>query len=161
MPAINRLPLGILGFLGIKNGGRYPQDLADTLAPVWDFSALYLYGNSEVSTSLQAIAAIGSQAYVTVPNGEAWFILQQSAGCDTLGAGQTIEIATNWTDPAALVNIETSLMSGARTVGQRATAILQAPYLAGPGSILGINCTQLAAGPVNVRLKTRFARLQL
>jgi hypothetical protein len=161
MPAINRLPLGLLGFLGIKNGGRYPQELADTLAPVWDISPLYLYSNSEVTTALQAISAIGSQAYQTVPTGELWYVLQQSAGSDTLTAGQTIEFSTNWTDPAALVNVETGLMSGARTVGQRATATAQAPFIAGPGSILGINCTQLVAGPVNVRLKTRFVRMQL
>lgn len=158
---INRVPQGLLGFLGIKNGGENPKQLSNVLVPTWNTTALYQYGNSEVSTVLVAINAVGSQAYVTVPAGEMWAILQQSAGCDTLGAGQTIEFSTNWTDPASLVNIETGLMSGPRTVGQRATALMSAPYYASAGSILGINCTQIVAGPVNVRLKTRFARFQM
>jgi hypothetical protein len=161
MASINKLPLGYLGFLGIKNGGEYPSETSRVLSPVWDMTGLYTFGNSEVSSVLVAIAAIGSQAFVTVPNGEAWLILQQSAACDTLGAGQTIELQTNWTDPASLVNIETGLMSGARTVGARATATCQDQYYAGPGSILGVNVTQLVAGPVNVRLKTRFARFSI
>jgi hypothetical protein len=161
MPAINKLPLGLLGFLGIKNGGRYPQDIADVLAPTWDMRELYTYGNSEIDNVLVALNALGSQTYTTVPNGEAWLVLQQAAASDTLTAGQTIEFVTNWTDAASLVNIETSDATGSRTVGARAVAVCSRPYLAGPGQKIGVTVLQLAAGPVNVRLRTRFARFTL
>lgn len=158
MPVINRLPVGLLGFLGIKNGGEYPHEMPSTLQPVWDLQGLYSSAASEVRVDQVAIAAIGSQAFTTVPNGETWLILLQSAACATLGAGQTIELQPNWTDPAALVNIETGPMSGARTVGQRASSCILDPYWAPPGSIMGINVTQLVAGPVTCALKTRFVR---
>lgn len=52
MPApLNRQPLGLLDFLGIKNGGQYPLTLGEQLAPVLE--ALELYENT-------AAAVIGS-----------------------------------------------------------------------------------------------------
>lgn len=161
MPAINRLPLGLLGFLGIKNGGRYPQDLADVLAPTWDLSQLYLNTNSETRSDVVALNALGSQAFVTVPTGEAWIVLLASAATGTLGAGVTFEIGLQTTDAAGLVTIAVSPMSGARTVGQRVAVSLPQPILLGPGSTFGVNVTQLAAGPVSTTLATRFARLSL
>jgi hypothetical protein len=163
MSAINRLPLGWLGFLGIKNGGQYPSETSQVLSPVWDLTQLYTFGNSEIDNVVQAIAAVGNTSYTTVPNGEAWLVLQQSAATDTLGAGQSFRAALNWTDPAALVNIETSQVNPTATVGERYVIANFAKdcYLAGPGSRLGITCTVLVAGPVNFRLKTRFARFSL
>jgi len=158
---INRIPQGLLGFLGIKNGGENPRQLSNVLVPVWETRDLYTFTNSEISSVILGIAALGSQGYVTIPTGELWLILQQSASSDTLTAGQSLEFSTNWTDPAAVVNIETGLTSGVRTVGARVTAVSQRAYYASAGSQVGINCTQLAAGPVNVRLKTRFARFQM
>lgn len=161
MPAINRLPQGLLGFLGIKNGGRYPQEIADVLAPVWDLADLYLNTNSETRADVLAIAAIGSQAFWTVPNGECWYVTLASCATGTLGAGQTIELGLQTTDAAGLVTIAVSPMSGSRTVGQRCAQSLPQPVIVGPGATFGINCTQLAAGPVNVTVATRFARLLL
>jgi len=161
MSNINKLPLGLLGFLGIKNGGRYPQELASVLAPTWDLSSLYLNANAENRVDVVAIAALGSQAFFTVPTGEAWMVLLASAATGTLGAGVTIELGLQTTDAAALVTIATSPMSGARTVGARCAINLADPIFLGPGSTFGINCTQLVAGPVNVTLATRFARLLL
>jgi hypothetical protein len=161
MPNINRLPLGLLGFLGIKNGGRYPQELSDTLAPTWDLSDIYLNANAENRVDVLAIAALGSQAFFTVPAGEAWYVIIASAATGTLGAGVTIELGLQTTDAAALVTTALTQMSGARTVGQRCAVALERGIYLPPGSTFGINCTQLVAGPVNVTLATRFARFQL
>lgn len=158
---INRVPGGLLGFLGIKNGGETPKQLATTLAPVWDLSPIYFNSNAEQRADVLAIAGIGSQSFLTVPNGEAWIILQSSAATGTLGAGQTIELQLQTTDAAGLVTIATCPMSGSRTVGQRCAVNQPAPVWVGPGATWGINCTQLVAGPVNVTLATRFVRLQL
>jgi len=161
MPNINKLPLGLLGFLGIKNGGRYPEELSNILSGTWDLGPLYLNANSETRADVLAIAAIGSQAFWTVPTGEAWWVQLASAATGTLGAGVTIELGLQTTDAAGLVTIAVSPMSGPRTVGARCAQSLPQPVLVGPGATFGINCTQLAAGPVNVTVATRFARLLL
>jgi len=161
MGAINRLPLGLLGFLGIKNGGRYPDDISNILSPVWDLRELYQQSNSEIDNVIQAVSATGNSSYTTVPNGEAWYVFQQSAVTGDLTAGQSLAMTTNWTDPASLVNISTGPETRTATVGQRCVAVLGTPYYAAPGSKLGVTVTVLAAGPVNVRLVTRFARLLL
>jgi len=38
---INRIPSGLLGFLGIKNGGENPQELSKILVPTVDLIPLY------------------------------------------------------------------------------------------------------------------------
>lgn len=161
MPNINKLPLGLLGFLGIKNGGEYPQELSNVLSPVWDLGPLYMNANAENQVAALAIAGIGSQAFFTVPNGEAWYVLIASAATGTLGAGQTIELALQTTDAAGLVTVAVSPMSGSRTAGQRCAQALPSPVYCGPGSTFGINATQFAAGPINVTCAVRFARLSL
>jgi len=162
MPSqINKLPLGLLGFLGIKNGGEYPHELPRVLQGVWDLTDLYTFNAAEIDNQNQNTSVLGNVTLTTVPNGECWLILQQSATTGDLTAGQTMEFCTNWTDAAQLVNIETSPMVGSRTVGARAIAVLARPYIATPGSRMGVTVTQIAAGPINCRLKTRFARFTL
>ena len=46
MTTLNRRPIGLLGYLGIKNGGRDPAQLAPVLSPTWDLEQLYLAGGS-------------------------------------------------------------------------------------------------------------------
>ena len=158
---INKLPLGWLGFLGIKNGGEYPQDASTVLSPTWDMTNLYSYGNAEIANDNQNTSVLGNVSLTTVPNGETWLVLDQSATTGDLTAGQTIEFCTNWTDPAQLVNIETGYMNGSRTTPGRCIALVNRPYFATPGSRMGVTVTQIAAGPINVRLKTRFARFSV
>lgn len=162
MPGINRLPLGLLGFLGIKNSGLYPSTLSETLIPTWDLTDLYTAGNSEVAQVSVNIAAIGSQAAFTVPNGEAWRVLQLSARSPTLGAGQTLQLGLQITDPAGTSTIEVADPTTAVTNGMRCAVALRNPLIAGPGFSLGIDVMQLVAGPVNgASVAIRFARLQL
>lgn len=158
---INTLPSGLLGFLGLKNGGQYPRALGELLQPTWDLAAIYLSANSSFDNTTLAIAAIGATAIVTVPEGEAWFIIQQDAGSATLAAGQSIALGLQFTDPAGLVTMSVSDASVVATVGQRASISLPRPYYAGPGTRLGIVSTVFAAGPINVTLSTQFARLAL
>ena len=159
MPNINKLPLGLLGFLGIKNGGRYPEELSNILSGTWDLGPLYLDTNSENSSAVLAIAGIGSQAFFTVPVGQAWWVRYGSAATGTLGAGQTIQLGLQTTDAAGLVTTAINQMSQSRTVGQRCATALERDVILGPGATFGINCTELVAGPVNVTVAIRFARL--
>lgn len=161
MSKINRLPLGWLGFLGIKNGGQYPQDTSPILAPTFDLAEMYYSANSEYLAATNAAAAIGGVTYFTVPNGETWWLLNAAAQSVTLGAGQTVEFVLQTTDPGNLATIILSQAQGSRTVGARATTLLQAPCFLTAGSTFGISVTALVAGPVNVSVGARIARLQL
>lgn len=158
MSAINRLPIGLLGFLGIKNGGAYPRDLASVLAPTWDLAQLYENANSENSATVVSMAALGYTSFVTVPTGETWHVLLASIATGTLGAGVTIEFGIATTDAAVLTTIAVTPMVGSRTAGARFAATLQDPIFLLPGSTIGVNVTQLVAGPVNGTLAMRFAR---
>jgi len=59
MPAINRIPHGLLSFLGIKNGGRNPQVLSEQLAANFDLMQWYLQQNSESLSVNAAVNALG------------------------------------------------------------------------------------------------------
>lgn len=159
--AINRLPLGLLGFLGIKNGGQYPRDLSPLLSPVWNLSDLYLNANAENSAPVVSVASLGYTGFATVPTGESWCILLASAATGTLGAGVTIEMTLGMTDAAVLTTIALAPMPGSRTVGGRFAVNLASPIWLAPGSSFGVVCTQLAAGPVSTTLAFRFARFTL
>lgn len=161
MAKINRLPLGWLGFLGIKNGGQYPQDTSPVLLPTFDLAAMYYSANGEYLAATQAVAAIGGVTFFTVPNGETWWVLGASAQSVTLGAGQTIEFVLQTTDPGNQATILLSSAQGPRTVGARAATLLEDPVFLTPGATLGISCMALVAGPVNVSLGARIARLQI
>lgn len=158
MSAINRLPAGWLGFLGIKNGGRYPDQTGTVLAPTWDLRELYYASNSEYLSNSQAFAAVGGATLFTVPNGEVWRVGLGSASTGTLGAGQTVEFVITNTDAAGLVTLLASYQSGARTAGQRAHVPIAYPFYVGPGSLLGISVSQLVAGPVTVSMSLQVAR---
>ena len=69
MPAfLNAQPVGLLDFLGIKNGGEYPQQLATTLAPTLELLALY-EANSQKSFGQVGPGALGAGASLWGPAG--------------------------------------------------------------------------------------------
>lgn len=89
-PPINAQPLGILGFLGIKNGGRFPQHFGDNLQPVWDLSQLYLDCRAIYTDDAGTIAADGEVRVFTVPDGEIWYVSEYTVYLTT-GAGDTLD----------------------------------------------------------------------
>lgn len=162
MAAINKLPGGLLGFLGIKNGGEYPRDLSTVLLPTWDLSQFYAAYNSEYVTANVGVAAIGANAAFTVPQDQAWLVLEFSASSVTLGAGQTIQLGLQYTDAGAGATTHIESPTNVATVGLRAmVAMERTPLYLNPGSTLGSTCVQLAAGPVTVAFSARVARLAL
>lgn len=91
-PPINKQPTGLLGFLGIKNGGRYPEQLISALSPTWDtmrhycavngeelrFSTAGTAGATAAGTTL-AITAITpaftiTGGFINVPTNEWWYV---------------------------------------------------------------------------------------
>ena len=78
---VSKVPAGLLGFFGIKNGGQYPQSVVPTIAPVLDLAGI-LAANYNENFSVPCIAALG---FVTgnvlatglpavVPASELWWV---------------------------------------------------------------------------------------
>jgi len=47
-PPLSAIPKGLLAFLGIRNGGQYPQTLNPVLQPTWDLQEHYENAYSDV-----------------------------------------------------------------------------------------------------------------
>ena len=93
---ISKLPLGLLGFFGIKNGGQYPQSIGDTIVPTLGMGDM-LAANYRELVTVAPIAALG---FVTanlsggalpavVPASELWWVQSVSVMSFT-GVGDSI-----------------------------------------------------------------------
>jgi hypothetical protein len=71
---INRVPDGVAGFLGIKNFGRMPDALNETLAGTWDLAKWYLNGSAIYAQTTGGAVAAGSLATFIVPTNEIWYV---------------------------------------------------------------------------------------
>lgn len=158
MPELNprglsKLPLGLLGFFGIKNGGEYPQVIANFHQPTLDMSGLLQAAYPErhvVSVSAGFVAGFVQGTIVAtglpavVPAAETWMLWADSFGIFT-GAGDAFlggpaiksfqtGTGSSWTrmlrDPTTQAASLTTLY----------TTIVQSPPIwLSPGDQLGIN----------------------
>lgn len=72
-PPLNLQPTGLLDFLQIKNGGRYPQYLRDDLQPVWDLRDHYEQVNSRLITNDAVDAQVaGAATYLIEDTANFW-----------------------------------------------------------------------------------------
>lgn len=98
---ISKLPLGLLGFFGIKNGGQYPQSLAPFIQPTMRMEGILqanYHDNVGSTTGAGGITATGfkqlldtlpgSGLPLIVPAGELWFVKDVTAVAFT-GAGDS------------------------------------------------------------------------
>lgn len=99
MIQLNRHPVGILDFLGIKNGGMYPQELGTVLAPTWDLRRFYLdNGATHVRTTgnlTNADRGTTLSIGFAVPVGEMWYVDRVSFTTALFAAGQSCQISFN------------------------------------------------------------------
>jgi hypothetical protein len=95
-PVMSRLPLGLLGFLGVKNGGVYPQFLQNTVQSTWDLLELIAANHSKDETLTVPITALNLNVVAagvpTVPQGEVWYV-SQVGGLLTTAVGDTVTAA--------------------------------------------------------------------
>ena len=152
-PAIQNLPLGLVGLLGIKSGGQYPRDLANTVAPVLDIEKWIQYGNyEEAGVDIAALNGTGFKAFAgnsTVPTGELWVItgslIQKTA---QNAAGQTLQFAAaataDLTSAAQLLGDPSPRTSGVNT---QPAAKYDYGTILRPGSTMGLWVFEEAGGP--------------
>lgn len=166
-PPINKLPLGLLGFLGIKNGGRYPQSLQADLQPSFELQNWYLQTNSTSAQLNGSVSSIGFNAnWWTVPQGETWAIHQcfvNSAA--VLGAGVSCGFVGAWIRSAlqVLPASLTDMPPIAATAGSVALSVRtqMTPVLVPPGGVIGVFAYALVAGPVTTTMTLTYVPIPL
>lgn len=146
MSVINRAPVGLLGFLGIKNFGRNPETLVPSVSPTWDLQEQYLNNAARFRFVSAAIAGVGVQVFETVPQNEVWYVTNFAVQINT-GAGESITYAIVRVSNAALndVAITDTVTVGASSVGVRQ---YDRPIILPPGESLGVRVYAVAGAPV-------------
>lgn len=164
MSGINRSPTGLLSFFGIKNTGRNPSALADTLAPTLELVPWYLSQNSESMSFTGPVAAVGfSPGFFNVPETETWAVIGCTVNSQAaLGAGVVLTIGGGW-----IRNPNLAIVAPLTTLGTRSTtsqvAAAWSPVgtveFMPPGARVGIYVTEIAAGPVSVTMNLTVVRM--
>lgn len=152
MAKISRLPVGLLDFLGLKNLGRNPDELALTVVPMLDMRDFYLADRwtNVVETGLSAAGTANTSTVTRVPAGEIWWIKQYQVSTSPLGAGQTLRLQAFASLPgAASASQFTGELDQAAqaTVGEICRASVR-DFLAIGGTQFGFTPLQNVAGPV-------------
>jgi len=159
-PPINALPTGILGFLGIKNGGRYPQHLGETLTPVWDLANLYLEANAQYTDDAGTINADGEVRVFTVPEGQVWWV-SELVGYITTGAGESLDafaLTRFASGPVQWLSITPGIAVPANQ--DSAILVMDRPRFLQPGEGLGFEAYGGAyAGVIDWQMGIRFTVL--
>lgn len=166
--SISKLPLGILGFLGIKNGGAYPRTLGDAYAPTLDLLNMLAGVHAEevhvANAALPAAGATGSfSTPMVVPFDQVWLLIAGGIRITT-GVGEawsgiigTRQFATP--SPNNVVPISDTIASIAASsfVHLRAAAL---PMWLTPGFEVCVQTNTLTGAPV-ARPAFRLARFQV
>jgi len=155
--SINRSPLGLLGFLGIKNFGRNPVQLSDTLLPQWDLSELYWSSGAVHATNTQTgLVTVGSYIAHQPPPGEVWWVSDVSAYCET-GAGATsvVNLVRLGQVTAENVAISDWLLIG--PAQKRNIYSPRTPFILGQGEKLGFYLSDISGGGIAIATSIRYA----
>lgn len=153
---IQTLPRGLLGFMQLKNSGRYPSEVSSTLGLSLELFDWYMEANAE-NLPLASTAAIGPGAVgfvpwtvnpIVVPDNEMWFVTAYSGGVVGLIATDSIAFILGYTNPVGGAPL--GLVIG----GERQGAITGAAntrqgrafwngFFAPPGCTFGISLQQI------------------
>lgn len=120
---LNRAPDGLLGFLGIKNGGKNPQFLAEYCQPVFDLYEHYLNTAPDYSYIEATVNATGEVIYLLANPGEVLYV----TGFDITAS------------PGAAEAFTYQLCRGRQNVGTHA---LTSPLALGASTFSGIAFTE-------------------
>lgn len=75
MPSkIQRIPSGLLSFLGIKGTGQNPDFITDDVVPSLETLPFYAVQNNEIATTSGAVQNAGDQITLVVPSQEVWLL---------------------------------------------------------------------------------------
>lgn len=170
---ITKLPLGLLSFFGIKNGGQYPRTISPEIVAQLDMGGLLQANYIERRVGSINVTASGFQPFnagapltglLTVPNGEVWcmsactFIVSTGAG-DAVAGNLAVrnlqdETASFWY--RALTGVVTQ---GASQVTANPIALGGEPIWLSPRDTFGMNvATFTVAAAITVSANIGFTR---
>lgn len=172
---IQLIPPGLLGFLQVKNQGRNPQLLPNTLQPTMDLLTWLMEARAEttVATVDVAPAAIGFTPYTTpaavvVPSEEYWYVHDYTIQNNTaLIATSTVSFACAWRIVTGAlfsqfgVGVPQPLLNGVAG-GRGGFAFAEFPFFLPPGAEMGIRViANEAAANITYQGNVRFTRLPI
>jgi hypothetical protein len=148
-------PPGLLGFLQLKNAGRNPQVLIDSLAPVlnafeWYMQATQLQAPYPMSVA-RTNGQTGSAAFTTpagglvIPAHEWWWVDTYTLFAGGLIATDTVQLVPTLFDPIAGTVRQVGAASDQKT-GSAATRAVHAfgrQFFAPPGSVFSVGTPTL------------------
>lgn len=146
---ITNYPKGLTSLLSLKQQGRGPSNLSETVAPIIDVTNMYLLSLREyVSMGSQPNPVVGSNNYptpVVVPAGELWYVWQYLVSSSP-GAGEACDIA-----PAVALDgnpLSVPLVPYvAAAANQDGRAASNVPFWAGPGTLFQFQARSLTLQP--------------
>jgi hypothetical protein len=165
-PVISKLPLGLLDFLGIKSGGRYPDSLGNVLTPVWDmerFQEIFDERTAFDVTTTIGVAALNFLPWnIVVPQTELWLVKQINGFLQT-DAAETVTASLAYVDSFNYINLASGVVSLAASQQRHiAGPIGDLGFLVGPGSIFGWMVDQVTtAANVVAQIQVRYVRFRI
>ena len=161
MTTIIRRPQGFVSLLELRDMGAVPRDIVPTVQAGIDLTQFFLIDREDQSV-LHTFAAVSNAIVFTVPAGELWYIHAFGARSDGLTAGQRFAFGcgTQYISGSHFVPIG-DVARGSQT-GERAMCTVNEPgFWMNPGSTLVIQCTDLAAGPVQINATAVWSRFKV
>lgn len=153
---IQVIPPGLMGLLQLKQQGRLPTDLADSVQPVLEMRDWYFTGRRVATTALFPGAAPlatfnvpGVQTFVpsagglaTVPNGQYWYVDTCAAYGTLAAAADTVRysLVLLGSQGGDLVPLSVDYADAANARVRRVMARADKPFWAQPGDQFAIYC---------------------
>lgn len=172
--AVSKLPLGLLGLLGLKSQGDHPlylrNDYATVIDQLWDL----LHGNyhEKIRITGVGVTAVGNDTSLPLSPafGEAWYvpaggytaILPPVAAAKTVNASLLMGRGT--TAAAGVMPLTPDPIDHALAIGEAMSLVNSFPFFLPPGSSLGLRINKPVGGTGAVdtwTLTVHFLRLTL
>ena len=178
-PPLNLVPWGLLDFFGIKNGGRFPQTLPESLAPTMELFDWYLQTKAQlyatVGTAVAASAGASTKNDVTtvtggltisngqivVPDNEWWVLARGNIAATpsaTFVGSFVIGMDFIQIQREQVVQSTRATFAAAANTRQNVTTF-KGPYFIAPGTAINFNYdAELSAGTFNFTADLLLAR---
>lgn len=161
---------GLLGFLQLKNNGRNPHNLDNSLYGMIEIRD-WLFASRERIPNAESIVvnSIGFKTFTTpivVPAAEMWYVTHYSVFAALGAAGDSILLRTAMGGPMTSPGTTgVALLGDARSnngAGVICEANIQRPFFAPQGSRIGFYVSNIATvGGINVEGAIRYVRLPI
>jgi hypothetical protein len=151
---ISTLPLGLLGFLGIKSFGEYPQYLGGTILPTLDLLGLWSGAQATHANGIAVNAALGfNSVSLIVPQTEIWYVTMGHVVA-TVDAAEAIKITGELQPSVGAGVFITPTVDAAASAGV-VPATINYPMWFGPGDELGVRVSTLTGAAVAINARVR------